>query len=331
MQSDLESIKQSGGEAPQSQIVSAPELAQFSQETTPPPAPAVQPQQPEAPGAAEMEMPIPERPSGFNFKTILFIVGGLILAGAIGYGAYYLVSSLSATQEVIVPATQTNLPVVTPPTVTTTPATVPPAPVVQPLVHKSLILSPTKQETIILLDLSPASFEAALATSSKEKLIVGSVKDLAFVDASSTPVESSALLAAYFSANAPVLTPLFERDFTSWLYYGKTGSAKLGVVLQLKQSVTLNEASSTVKTALESAAAGIGNFFIANPAVPAKVEFNDGEVENTPVRFLVYGSKTADVFEYGWFASGTNNYLFLVTSYDQAVDVVKRLKALSVQ
>jgi len=329
MQSDLESIKQSGGEAPQSQIINAPELTQFGQQSAAPAPQASAPQtEPMAPGSPETGIPIPEpSPSKFNFKTILFIVGGLILAGGIGYGAYYLVSSLTATPEVTLPQPQANLPVTPPPVATTTPTSTPPAPVIQPLVHQSLIVTPTKKETIQLLDASLASFEAALATSSKEKLLVGSVKDLAFVNASSTPIESSALIQAYFASQASSI-PIFGKDFTSWFYYGKTGGAKLGAILELKSTISLDQASTTVKAAIESAVSSISGLFISNPAVPAKTEFNDGKVENVPVRFLAFSTKNADVFEYGWFTRGTTNYLFMVTSYDQAVDIVKRLKAL---
>lgn len=347
MQSDLESVKQSGGEAPQSQIINAPELATMGQQpdaapqnnfgmpsepANPSPAftPSTEPQAPiETP-------PLPQEPapakSSFGLKTILLIVGGLILAGGIGYGAYYLVSSLSSAPVVSVPTTPAaNLPTPTIPTSTAEVATTTPAPVVPvipPLVHQSLILNPTKSETIQISQPDLTNFESAVASSSKEKLLAGSVKDLSFVNASGTPLESADILGAYFGSASSALSQSFERDFTSWLYYDKTGGAKLGLIFQLSSSVPIETASSSIASILEGSAPSIGGLFVSNPAVPANTTFDNGVVGGIPVRFLAYNTKTSDVFEYGWYNRGGTYYLFMVTSYNQAVDIIKKLKAL---
>lgn len=286
MQSDLESIKQSGGEAPQSQIINAPELAQFSQSAAPaqpqytPPAPPTMPSVPPTPPTpptspsdfsvpSEPIIPPPEVESkkSFSIKTVLLIVGGLIFAGAIGYGAYYLVTTLSATPTVEIPVTQNNLPVPSPaPAATTTVnPTSPSTPVVASLVHQSVILSPTKSEVHQLADKSVSSFEMAVATSSAEKLIVGSVKDLAFTNTSGTPMESTDFFQAYFAPESPTLVPLFDRDFTSWLYFDKLGGAKLGVVLPLKDSVTTNQASSGIFQSRRYSFFGFRYRFVCEP------------------------------------------------------------------
>ncbi len=336
MQSDLESVRQSGGESPQSQIMSAPELSQPGQYQSPTPA-QTQPQQAPSEAPAPVVEGVPptpgSSPSKFNLKTVLIIVGGIIVAIGIGYGVYYLVSSLGQAPQVVTPQPQASLPIAVPtttPEVATTTSQEPIVPVVAPLVHSSLISNPTKKETLTLSDTSLVSFEGALATSSAEKLIAGSVKDLAFVDASGTPIESSAVIGAYFAPQAFSLNSLFERDFTSWLYYDKTGGAKLGMIFELKSAVALPQASSTVQAALESIASNISSFFISNPPTPSDVTFKDGAVSGVPVRFLVYSSKNAEAFEYGWFSIGTNNYLVIGTSYNQMVDIIKRLKAIPV-
>lgn len=334
MQSDLESVRQSGGESPQSQIMNAPELSRPDQYSNPAPSQTQPPQaSPEmsAPGAEGVSPAIGSAPSKFNFKTILIIVGGIIVAAGIGYGVYYLVSSLGQTPQVAVPQPQASLPVAVPtttPEAATSSAPVVPVPVVVPLVHSSLILKPTEKETLTLTDTSLASFEAAFATSSKEKMIAGSVKDLSFVDASGTPIESSAVIGAYFAPQSFSLNPLFGRDFTSWLYYDKTGGAKLGMIFELNSSVAMAQASSTVQAALEGIASNISSFFISNPPTPSDTTFKDGVVSGVPVRFLVYSTKNAEAFEYGWFSIGTNNYLVMGTSYNQMVDIIKRLKAI---
>jgi hypothetical protein len=342
MQSDLESIKQSGGEAPQSQIINAPELATMGQQpeaapqtnfrasesATPSPtfssSPEVQPssETPQSEEAITAKSP-------FGLKTILLIIGGLILAGGIGYGAYYLVSNLTSTPKISMPTANTNLPVPLVPTSTGKIATttVPEIPAIPPLVHKSLILIPTKTESI-LVSLPGVSFESAIASSSQEKLLVGSVKDLSFVNASGTPLESADILGAYFGSGSVALSAFFEKDFTSWLYYDKTGGAKLGLILQLKPSVLFEQASSSVSAILGNLASNISSFFVSNPTVPTKVAFDNGVVESIPVRFLAYSVKNSDVFEYGWYNRSGTYYLFMVTSYNQAVDIVKRLKAL---
>jgi hypothetical protein len=90
--------------------------------------------------------------------------------------------------------------------------------------------------------------------------------------------------------------------------------------------VDLNQASSTVKAALESIASEISNFFVSNSPAPANTEFKDGMVEQVPVRFLVYSPKNSEAFEYGWYKVGESNYLVIATSYNQMVDIIKRLK-----
>jgi hypothetical protein len=237
---------------------------------------------------------------------------------------------LTSTPEISVPTTTTNLPTTPAPTSTGVVATttVPEVPIIPPLVHQSLILSPTKMESLSISLPNAVSFEATIASSSQEKLLVGSVKDLSFVNASGTYLESTGILNAYFGSKSVTLSALFEKDFTSWLYYDKTGGSKLGLVLQLKPSVLFNQASSSVSAILESSASEIGNFFVSNPTVPAKTTFNDGVVEGVAVRFLAYSVKNSDVFEYGWYNRGGTYYLLMVTSYNQAVDIVKKLKAL---
>ncbi len=357
MQSDLESVKQSGGEAPQSQIINTPELSAMGQQP-----PTVQnysaqetPAQPTTPSQSESMPPFSQasyQPSdsqpasspkpGLNLKTILFIILGLVVAGGIGYGAYYLVSGLSSTPQISIPSTTqssttASLPALAPPvtptsTPTTTPTTTPisVAPVIPPLVHQSLILKPTKSQTLVINPVDLPDFQSAVASSSKEKLLASSVKDLAFVDASSTPIESAQFLKSYFPGEAQMLSQIFDRDFTSWLYYDKTGGAKFGTVLKLKNSVSLDQASSSFSSTIEGAYSDVKNIFVSGPAVPSKVDFKGGIINGVSVRYLVYNLKSADVFEYAWMNAGGNNYLVMATSYNQMVDIIKRLKALPV-
>ncbi|HPW34152.1 MAG TPA: hypothetical protein PK367_00100 [Candidatus Paceibacterota bacterium] len=337
MQSDLESIHQSGGEAPQSQIISAPELASTNQSfVNPNPSPSIEPNTSGSVSGnlpqENIQAPIePPKKTG-GAKTVLILIGGLILAGAIGFGAYYLISSLNSTPEVVLPGTESNLPINTTPENTpevSQEVITPTESVIPPLIHKSVIESPAKIETLTLTDLSLGSFEGVISTASKEKFLLGSVKDLSFVDASGTLVESSAFLTAYLPQVAPSLTPLFERDFTLWMYYDKLGGAKLGALFELVLGTSVSQVSSTVQSSIEVSSQDISKFFVSNQPAPTKIEFKDGQVEGVPVRFIVFNSKVSDVFEYGWLTFNNRNYLVLTSSYNQMVDIIKRLKASS--
>ncbi len=362
MQSDLESVKQSGGEAPQSQIINAPELPDMGQQQpvaqnpqtnfqsqnyatpetpaqqTPPVSSEPMPSFSQASYQPSDGQPALNSKPGLNLKTILFIVLGLVVAGGIGYGAYYLVSGMSSSPQISIPTASNNttstLPLLPPPvTQTSTPTSTPVSnvPVIPPLVHQSLILNPTKAQTLVINPVDLPDFQSVVASSSKEKMLVASVKDLAFVDASSTPIESTQFLKSYFPVESQMLSQVFDRDFTSWLYYDKTGGAKFGVVLKLKSSVSLDQASSSLGSILENGYSDVKNLFVSTTTVPSKIEFKGGIISGVSVRYLVYDLKTAKVFEYAWMTAGGNNYLVMATSYNQMADIIKRLKALPAQ
>lgn len=344
MSSDLQSIQQSGGEAPQSQIVNAPELSSLKQEQpapsyqyqAPQSAPEIQPQAP-APDMGTGNMEVPPK-SSFSFKTILLIVGIIIVAGGLGFGAYYLISNLNSQPQVDLtptPSTNNGLPLTLPDATTSSSTLNTPIPIaVPPLIHASLISNPTKSEQIVLTDTTLAGFKAAINNSAKEKLVAGNVKDLSFVNSSSTPIESYALVDAFLGASpSSVVSPdsvklILDRDFTSWLYADKVGGNKFGLVLKLKPQTNLDQAKATMVQFLEQNPMGIASLFVASSTPPTAVEFKDGQVEGISVRFLAFNAKTANVFEYGWMSIGTDNYLVMTTSYNQMVDIVKRLKAI---
>ncbi len=358
MASDTESVKETGGQLPQSQMVNAPEIPGMSSDAltfspvpapTPAPEPAAAPSMPNVSdvsggvtGAAEpqpivdfssganLSSPVPAAPVG-KTKTILVVVGAVVLAVLLGFGAYYLAVSLTASSSVApVATTSPQLPVTVP---TTTPSsTTPQQPtIIQPMTHVSLILAPTQTESVGLLSGSdPASVRSAIASAAgAQGLSPGDVKDLSITDASSSPIQSSVILSAYFPSFGASLASLVEPDFTSWLYIDKTGGSKLGFVFKL--TAAAQSATTSIGQYIESNPGDLTNLFLATTTVPKAPVFKDGLVGTgvpVHVRFLAYNLKFGRVIEYG-FLTGSDGgvYLILATSYNQIVDIVKRLKA----
>ena len=340
MESDLKSIQQTGGESPQSQIISAPELSAARNQQAPPrppyqPTPVPSPGQPPAADISATptfsEEPIISPKKSFGLKSILMVIGVAILAVAVGFGVYYLVLSLKTEPEVNLGGTQepSGLPVVEPtPPPTPLPVEEPVVPEPTPLIHQSLISSPTKSEMLTITDNSLNSFKTVVTNSSLEKLVVGNVKDLAFVDPTGKVIESSVFLSAFLPSASVAISPLMEKDFTSWLYYDKVGGAKFGTVFALNKLTPIEQSLTSIVAALEGGASDIANLFVSAVTPLTKIEFKDGQVEGVTVRFLVFDSKVGNVFEYGWYAVGDSYYLILATSYNQMVDIVKRVKAI---
>jgi len=348
MQSDMESVRQSGGEQPQSTIINAPPLS--SQKEPAPPAPIAPPpsspvsepggnESPHVSSAPVVEKDIPaspeaveetpKAPSSFSLRTILLIVGIVVAAAVVGYGAYYLVSSLRSEPAVnVLQQSQTQFPVEqqTQESQDTQEPQEPAQPQEQPLVHSSLITNPTASFQIAVASPSLAEFVGGIATTTTPtSAAAGSVSDLSFSDENGALIESSTLLGAFLPQASVAITPLVQRDATAWVYYDKVGGKKLGFIFSLKEEVLSDQAVPIVQSAIEATPADIANLFLSSTTVPASPEFKEGQVENLPVRFLVFDAKKGQVFEYGWLTSGASTYLVLTTSYNQMVDIVTRL------
>lgn len=343
MASDLESIKQTGGDSPEPQIISAPEVSTARMENMPVEqnyqtqsqnsqanfSPSPEPQS-NIISQNSQNQPATEQPSptsSFSFKTILLIIGIVIVAGGIGFGAYYFVTSLKKQPEIPTPTNQVNLPTATTqPTQTPVINTPTPTPAI-PLIHSSILHNPTKTETLTLSNSQLIGIKEAITKASAEKLISGNIKDLAFIDALGQPVESSIFVASMFPAIAPNLSNFLDKDFTSWLYGDKTGGNKFGVIFQIKSNFTLDQVKASISSAIESSPVDIANLFITSVTMPTVVEFKEGQIENIPVKFLVFNAKTGNVFEYGFYSIGTTNYIIMSTSYNQMLSVIKNLKS----
>lgn len=322
MQSDMESVRQSGGEAPQSQIVNAPEIHQdapVQEAPSPTPSPIIEP----VPIASETTPP----PSGnsFNVKTLLLVIGSFVLAAAIGYGVYILVASLDSKSFTPAPALN-DFPAVVPEEAKETDAGETPtqsdALSIAPLVHTTLI-SFTRVEPVSLNDFTFASLKAGVVSSSKEKLVAGSTKELVFQDAAGNYLETDVFLRA-FLPSVESLAIHFNRDPTVWIYSDRVGGMKFGAALVLREEAPFPAVSSLAANSIEGAVEEIKNLFVASVVVPASAEFKDGQVEGTAVRFLPFQTSSGNVFEYGWTKVNGKDVMIMTSSYNQMVDVLRK-------
>jgi len=360
MSSDLQSVRETGGQSPQSQIINAPELSKPTSDvvssvpisSTPPPIFSQQPttpqpekdfqQQPIQPSSfapsvdggpvsfSDNGQPFVENTKGSFIKTLVWIIVGIMIAGGLGFGAYYLITSLSQSPSLPSDTQNGELPITSSQQAQEDGA-VSTSTVVQALTHLSVILTPTDTHTLTITSTTDSnSVITAIASTSLPVLSVGSVRDVSLVDAGGKVIESSVVLPSYFPSFGSALAALVDRDFTTWIYYDKTGGAKLGFVFRLKANTPFEQASLSVGQYIENNTQDIARLFITPTTTPPTITFKDGAVgdQKTKVRFAIYNTKQGNVFEYGWM-TGTagDHYLVLATSYNQMVDILNRMIA----
>ena len=339
MQSDAASIKQMGGGSPEPQIMSASEVFGASTQPTPSPAQsssggsASQPPfasyqygVPSAPAVGDTATSLP--PQAKSSKTIFVILGIIVLAVIVGFGVFYLVSALNQSTPVTPTPTSSgalSAAVDTSTASITTPSPMP-ASTPAPIVHTSLIPSPDSSVTLALTGSDVSSFQSAIASSSKNTLLAGTVRDIAFTDASGTPITSDVFLQAFLPSAASSLSSFFEKDFTTWLYGDKSGGSKLGVVLTLNTATTPDQVAAAF-TLMEGSPQDVPQFFLSPVTLPTPATFKGGLIGGLMVRYLVFSIKNQQVFEYTPAVVNGRNVLIITTSYNQMVDILKRLSA----
>ena len=350
MGSDTESMNQSGGGAPQSQVFSASEAVGSNtsggqQEQNPfasgSPDSGGEFSPGEFFGGGDAPPPVtggdmneePPQKGGSPLKTILIVIGIIIIAAAVGFGVYYLVTSLSSQDrntEQDLP--EPSLPVEATPEATPAPfnedilETPSPTPIPEPLVHTSLISSPDEQEAIVVESTTRDGFETALAGTVDSPLIFGSVKDLSFQTNSGSFVSSNEFLAAYFPSVASTLSSYLKADFTTWVFGDKTGGNKIGTIFTLKTDVSVDDVKSAM-ISLEGSQESIASFFLQSLSSSGGAVFEEAPIEGIPVRYLPFSVPNQYVFEYALLASGGERHLVFTTSYRQMVDILDRLSA----
>lgn len=330
MQSDIESVKQSGGESPMpkpftpSELNKQPtmELDDLSKE-----------EGMIKPGDGEGVIP-PSEPKKSGMKVVILIaVLVLVLAAAayIGYAYVYPIFAKPAISLNTPPvATQTIpvvetiavlevLPATTPlellstttgeaalPESATTTEVIPAAPI--KLLHASYLVSqPEMTAQISITSTSTlANIRDSLVVESNNKPSVQTaLKEVVLTSELGQPLFSDILQMFLPDLSTTTISSLFEDDFTMVITYDQNG-AWLGMVAKLKATADL--ASAKTEMAKLEASKNLVNLYLQNSGTQSTAGFKDGKANNTATRYVSF-SKTGASLNYGW----TNNNLFAMS------------------
>jgi len=335
MQSDIESIKQSGGENPIPKPFIPPEikkqnnmeLEDLSRE-----------EGMIKPGNGEGVVPPSEPPKKKLKVFILIAVLILVIAGAVFAGYMYIYPMFKpAMTPIDIPQEQPavvfpEIPVVIPepeilPPVeevaTVTPEIIP-IPVPEPIVlkqHVSLLVSPADLSVPLTLSAttSLASIkELLIAESANKPAAATALKEIALSDQGGQLVFADTL-PMFLSAFTPVeLDLLFDEDFTSVISYDANG-AWFGMIAKLKEGADIVAAKALM--AKVEASADLANLYIQDPGTKVGTSFKDGKANNLATRYRSF-SKTGASFNYGWTAG---NLFVISTSYNGVKAMLTKL------
>lgn len=298
MDSDIKSMQENGGGAPQEEIINAPrapiqpnmpnpndedmrikiqgyggpEKGVFSSVSLPSSEKGTDQQTP---------TPIQTNPSGGGaLGKIIALLVTIIVAAAIGVGLYFyvypflLTPSTSPTPEPSASASST--PIQAAPSATPSPIT---------SVHNSLIKSSKNEEAS---SMSEVKAEVVAAGSSLLKEIILK-KD-----------GSQTLLSNYFpniitELSSSDLSSNFDNDFTAFIYYDENG-AWPGYALKRKQGISPFAAQNTFRKIETSKS--LSNLYLFNVG-NKKGEFKNGTYKGVDTHYLVFESKGASL-NYAW-------------------------------
>lgn len=296
MESDLSSLKSSGGSEPEPKVFKPEDLVG---EMTFNPKPAEVPSQPIS--------QVPAKPERTKITTIvLFAVAFLIISGGV---IYFLVLPMIFPKP--------KAPAVVPPEAVNPNLIAPPSPPLA-LKHQSYFgIAPSVSAPIDLINLNSADLSAAIKSAGADSQPSGTLKEITF-SLSGNVLESQAFLSVILPDLDKQFFDNFEKDFTGFLYYDGKGVWP-GYVYQLKGDANLDNAKIAMR-AIEGSA-NLANFYLVAPGKPKSSEFTDGApINNNIVRYLAY-SLPGSTLDYGWF----KNYLVISTSYGGFKEAVRML------
>lgn len=329
MQSDINSIQESGGQTPQpyttelgqgpKKETKAPEEISFQPaELEPnisgyvgPEEPIFQPSAPISPLPPKQKAAQAEAGTNPRKKTpkILIISVILILAAITSGVIYYFINKGQIATPVPTP------PVVPPVTVNPTPTSAP-APQYVSLLKTPNVLQEEKIISALNLDNIKNALVASASTTPANNL-----KEVILRNPDQSLVA--------FSKFIPILLPeiksediaaIFQESFTTMVFVDQNG-AWPGYVAQLNSSSTLIAAQAAMKQSLESSS-NLINIFLENISSIVAV-FKDGKAGNPTIntRYLVF-PKTGTAINYGW----VNDKLVISTSYAGLSEILKNLQ-----
>lgn len=333
MQSDLESVKQSGGENPTPQAFTPPEIKKqpsvelndLSQEDG-----MIRP------SASDGVLPPSETPKKKGKVFLLVTILVLVLAGA-AYAGYVYIYPMFAKPVI----SNTPVPPANIPETPSTSITFPPEnqePIIPPLEETATTteeeLASTTPETpplvvlkphTSLLSANPADImlnlhigetvtltllrDALVAEAGNKPTAETSLKEVSLSNESGQLVFSDTLALLLPELTSAELTPLFQEDFTSVIFYDKDG-AWFGLIAQLNDGADVASAK-TLMARLESST-GLANLYLQNPGAKSGTSFKDGKANNLTTRYVSF-STTGASLNYGW---TSDNLFVLSTSYN---------------
>lgn len=326
MQSDINSIKESGGQNPQpytSELNQKPKKETPTTEET-----SFQPTESESsitgyagpeepifqPGAFTSPLPPKQKPNqaGTEAKPrkktskVLIISIILILAAATEAGYYFFVKN-QKTNPSLIPLTA--------PLSTETPA---PTPAPQ---YVSLLRTPNAlQEEIIIPSLTLGNIKNALLAAINATPI-NNLKEVIL----RKPDQSLVAFSEFFPTFIPELTgetisAIFKKNFTIVIFVDENGVWP-GYIAQLNPNFSLIAAQAAIKQSLESSV-NLTNIFLKN-AGSAIVFFKDGKAGNPTIntRYLVFPEIGATM-NYGW----VNDKIVISASSSGLLEILKKLQ-----
>lgn len=259
--SDVKTLQQSGGVAPQPQRINVADLENGS---------AIQPQTTnQLPGGAVTG------PSKAG-KLVAAIAGSVVIVVGLGLLGYYVVYPLAF-----------------PPKTPAAPVAEAPTPKPAALPHASLFTTaPSEQAAINVSDVTAVDIIGALQNEARNLATAGSVKELNVSDLNGQVPAASYLNALTPELVAADLKNVLEDDFTAFFYYDDKGVWP-GYVFKLKPNAVATEVQQMLN---RFEAADISKLYLDNPGTHG--EFKTGPVNGAPFRYTVF-QKPGASFDYG--------------------------------
>lgn len=329
MKSDLGSLRETGGSAPQPRPFTPPELKSEAPRPNlpPPPPPRITPSEFDKP-KFEIKTPGPElskgpmieeEPSGNSMKKILMWIGIAVVAVAVGFGGYYYVFPLLfPAQEV--PAPVINTPVETPSNDQGAGLEIPIAelPSAQPLVHESLLSSVDSVVSVSVATPDLSVMKSALSAEAAKELPSGSLIETTLNDSKGQLALSSILPMMLPEFSPEVVKSVFAEDFTVALYRDANGVWPI-YVMKLSLEASIIEAQSIMNDLEKSA--GLANFFLKSPGTASSAGFKSGKAGDALTRYITF-SQGGAALNTAW----VNDKFIISTSYNGLKKVLTNLK-----
>ena len=316
--SDIQSIKQSGGGAPEPKSFSLGEI-----NSARPPAPAYSPASPlpeessfipggNIPGGNQNEPAVqnswptpdestPASTSKIDWKKITLISGIAVLFGIIIYLGYaYIYPLLFNSAPSLSPAVSSSLPS------EPEPEPEPPLPLIP--VHSSFLSDSVSN--IGSVTFFAATFKTDLTNLARSTSITPDlITQFNLQDINSNPIAFSDFFSSLVpTVNSENLSANFEDDFTAFLYIDSAENAWPGYIAKVKNDANLFDAQVVIQS-LEDAVS-FSDLFIETEGELLDSVFKDGQANSVPTRYLTFSNSKA-ALDYLWL----NNYFVISTSY----------------